>query len=137
MTKMLLVLIGLAMLSTVSMGCKAEGKVDTTAAPHTITARFGSQPDLGATALTCPRRPVCDEGPGHVGITAAHLDAATLGREQAERILPVGGRTLTGASNRARQPEDRRPGTIGPPSGSSAMMLALIRARSLDRAASR
>lgn len=34
MTKLLMILIGLAMLSTISMGCKAEGKIDTTAAPQ-------------------------------------------------------------------------------------------------------
>ena len=34
MKKLLLILVGLAMLSGVSMGCKAEGKIDTTAAPQ-------------------------------------------------------------------------------------------------------
>lgn len=36
MKKLLFVLIGLGLLSTVSMGCKAEGQVGSTSAPHTL-----------------------------------------------------------------------------------------------------
>ena len=34
MKKLILVLVALSLLSTVSFGCKAEGKIDTTRAPH-------------------------------------------------------------------------------------------------------
>ena len=36
MLKFFCVLIGLTMLATASIGCKAQGSVDTTAAPHTL-----------------------------------------------------------------------------------------------------
>jgi hypothetical protein len=34
MKKLVLIVIGLSLLSTVSIGCKAEGKIDTTASPQ-------------------------------------------------------------------------------------------------------